>query len=124
LGFGEGGGLRQPLDISIVGGLILSHFLNLCTTPVVYLYFDRLRLWMQRRWRRRHPDSRRRLRRRRSQRDSRSYNQCFDLAVTVHSGLFDAARRRYGHRTSLKPGSNRREAQVESFSAEQDLTPR
>jgi multidrug efflux pump len=34
--------LRQPLGITIVGGLILSQILTLYTTPVVYLYFDRL----------------------------------------------------------------------------------
>jgi multidrug efflux pump len=56
IGLGEGSEIRQPLGISIVGGLIVSQILTLYTTPVVYLYFDRLRLWTQRRWRRRHPD--------------------------------------------------------------------
>ena len=37
--------------ISIVGGLIVSQFLTLYTTPVIYLYLDRFRLWAQRRWR-------------------------------------------------------------------------
>lgn len=37
--------LRRPLVIAIVGGLIFSHALTLYTTPVVYLYFDRLREW-------------------------------------------------------------------------------
>lgn len=46
---GEGGELRRPLGISIVGGLLLSQLLTLYTTPVVYLYFDRLRLWRERR---------------------------------------------------------------------------
>ena len=46
IGFGEGSELRQPLGISIVGGLLLSQLLTLYTTPVVYLYFDRLRLWL------------------------------------------------------------------------------
>jgi multidrug efflux pump len=42
LGTGTGSELRQPLGITIVGGLILSQVLTLYTTPVVYLYFDRL----------------------------------------------------------------------------------
>jgi multidrug efflux pump len=45
LGAGDGAELRQPLGISIVGGLILSQLLTLYTTPVVYLYLDRFRLW-------------------------------------------------------------------------------
>ena len=45
LGTGDGAELRQPLGISIVGGLILSQLLTLYTTPVVYLYLDRFRLW-------------------------------------------------------------------------------
>jgi len=45
LGFGEGAELRHPLGISIVGGLAVSQLLTLYTTPVVYLYLDRLRLW-------------------------------------------------------------------------------
>ncbi len=49
LGTGTGYELRRPLGITIVGGLILSQLLTLYTTPVVYLEFDRLRLWMQRR---------------------------------------------------------------------------
>jgi multidrug efflux pump len=48
LGFGEGAELRRPLGISIVGGLILSQLLTLYTTPVVYIYLDRFRLWCQR----------------------------------------------------------------------------
>ncbi|MFZ0694600.1 MAG: efflux RND transporter permease subunit [Alphaproteobacteria bacterium] len=48
LDMGEGGELRQPLGIAIVGGLILSQMLTLYTTPVIYLYLDRLRLWTQR----------------------------------------------------------------------------
>jgi multidrug efflux pump len=46
IGFSEGAELRRPLGISIVGGLILSQLLTLYTTPVVYLYLDRFRLWM------------------------------------------------------------------------------
>ena len=45
---GDGAELRQPLGISIVGGLILSQLLTLYTTPVVYLYLDRFRLWARR----------------------------------------------------------------------------
>jgi multidrug efflux pump len=43
LGFGAGSELRKPLGISIVGGLLVSQMLTLFTTPVIYLYFDRLR---------------------------------------------------------------------------------
>jgi multidrug efflux pump len=55
IGFGEGSELRRPLGISIVGGLIVSQLLTLYTTPVIYLYLDRWRLWGQRRGRIRHP---------------------------------------------------------------------
>jgi multidrug efflux pump subunit AcrB len=44
---GVGSELRRPLGISIVGGLLVSQMLTLYTTPVVYLYFDRLRLWWE-----------------------------------------------------------------------------
>ena len=44
---GMGSELRRPLGIAIVGGLMLSQALTLFTTPVVYLYFDRLRLWWE-----------------------------------------------------------------------------
>ena len=47
LGTGTGSELRRPLGISIVGGLIVSQLLTLYTTPVIYLVFDRARLWMQ-----------------------------------------------------------------------------
>jgi multidrug efflux pump subunit AcrB len=43
LGTGVGYELRQPLGITIVGGLIVSQMLTLFTTPVVYIYLDRLR---------------------------------------------------------------------------------
>src|SRR5450830_1718494 len=45
IGVGDGAELRQPLGISIVGGLLLGQILTLYTTPVVYLYLDRLRIW-------------------------------------------------------------------------------
>ena len=45
LGNGTGSELRRPLGITIIGGLIMSQLLTLYTTPVVYLYFDRLQRW-------------------------------------------------------------------------------
>ncbi len=48
VGGGAGSELRQPLGITIVGGLIVSQMLTLFTTPVIYLYLDRLRLWAAR----------------------------------------------------------------------------
>ncbi len=48
IGTGTGSELRQPLGITIVGGLILSQALTLFTTPVVYLYMDRIRWWAKR----------------------------------------------------------------------------
>ncbi len=47
LGSGTGSELRRPLGISIVGGLIVSQLLTLYTTPVLYLAFDRIRLWVK-----------------------------------------------------------------------------
>ncbi len=44
---GAGSELRRPLGITIVGGLIMSQALTLYTTPVVYLYLDRMRLWWE-----------------------------------------------------------------------------
>jgi multidrug efflux pump len=48
IGMGDGGELRQPLGIAIVGGLILSQALTLYSTPVIYLYMDRFSSWSQR----------------------------------------------------------------------------
>src|SRR5215472_5605668 len=52
LGYGAGSELRRPLGIAIVGGLLVSQFLTLYTTPVIYLYLDRLAHWFSRRPRR------------------------------------------------------------------------
>src|SRR6185436_2770443 len=49
LGTGTGSELRRPLGISIIGGLLVSQMLTLFTTPVVYLYLDRLQLRMRNR---------------------------------------------------------------------------
>jgi len=46
LGYGAGSELRRPLGIAIVGGLLVSQFLTLYTTPVIYLYLDRLNEWI------------------------------------------------------------------------------
>jgi multidrug efflux pump len=53
LGTGTGSELRRPLGITIIGGLIISQMLTLYTTPVVYLYMDRMSIW----WNRRHHKS-------------------------------------------------------------------
>ncbi len=50
---GIGSELRRPLGITIVGGLIVSQVLTLYTTPVIYLYLDRLQNWSSRLVRRR-----------------------------------------------------------------------
>jgi multidrug efflux pump len=52
IGTGEGSELRHPLGIAIIGGLIVSQMLTLFTTPVIYLYLDRFRLWASGVWRR------------------------------------------------------------------------
>ena len=54
-GSGEGSEMRHPLGIAIVGGLMVSQVLTLYTTPVVYLYLDRFRLWAKRQWARLFP---------------------------------------------------------------------
>ena len=54
LGSGVGSELRRPLGITIIGGLLISQVLTLYTTPVIYLYLDRLRIWLSGlRWARR-----------------------------------------------------------------------
>ncbi|HLO67030.1 MAG TPA: multidrug efflux RND transporter permease subunit [Holophaga sp.] len=55
LGRGAGAELRRPLGIAIVGGLIFSQILTLYTTPVIYVYMDRLARWSKAAWRRRRP---------------------------------------------------------------------
>ena len=56
-GTGDGAEMRQPLGISIVGGLIVSQMLTLYTTPVMYLYLDRFGGWCGRQWARLYPDA-------------------------------------------------------------------
>ena len=53
IAFGKGGGaeLRQPLGVAIVGGLLISQWLTLYTTPVIYLYLDRFARWVGRPYR-------------------------------------------------------------------------
>jgi multidrug efflux pump subunit AcrB len=48
VGTGVGSEIRQPLGYAIVGGLAVSQILTLYTTPVIYIYFDRLQSWITR----------------------------------------------------------------------------
>jgi multidrug efflux pump len=48
IGIGQGASLRQPLGITVMGGLIISQVFTLYTTPVIYIYLDRLRLKLTR----------------------------------------------------------------------------
>jgi multidrug efflux pump len=58
IGMGTGSELRRPLGIAIVGGLLVSQVLTLYTTPVIYLYLDRLSLWRKRASQRQKGDTR------------------------------------------------------------------
>jgi multidrug efflux pump len=57
-GTGDGAEMRQPLGISIVGGLLVSQVLTLYTTPVIYVYLDRFGVWCTHLWERLYPEMR------------------------------------------------------------------
>ncbi len=56
LGTGTGSEIRQPLGYAIVGGLLVSQLLTLFTTPVVYIYMDRISGWLYSRSRPQSPE--------------------------------------------------------------------